>query len=87
MEVPKKVNGRECKDLIVKSIASLNKIVRSFYNIHPDFTMETAHDFVDMFAGQSVATDSLIRLADMFGIDAEYSEKEDTILISGKTCF
>ena len=87
MEVPKKVNGKECQQKILRIIALLNMHIIGMRKWNPEVDDDSCVIHATAVAmSQIVMAKELVALAKMFDINAELSSKEDLILVDGKVC-
>lgn len=83
MEIPKKVNGKECVENLINAMASYNGAHLSLNHIVKPSDVEYA---IGLAASMILMSQSLVDMAKEFGINAELSEKEHVILVDGKIC-
>lgn len=88
MEIPKKVNGKECVENLINAMASYNGAHLSLNHIFkPSIFKPSDVEYAIGFAASMILmSQSLVDMAKEFGINAELSEKEHVILVDGKIC-
>ena len=86
MEIPKKVNGKECVDNIINAMAAYNAATLALDRLNPEIKPWEAELASGLAIGLVLEARSLVELAHAFGINADISEKERLILVNGKVC-
>lgn len=86
MELPKKVNDKECRENILKAISTYNMTLIAMRRWNPEVRPWDRTDAAAYGASKIILADELITIAKMFNINAEFSKKEDCILVDGKLC-
>ena len=86
MGYPKKVNGKKCANNIIDAMATWNVLSISMNRMNPEVTEENIDHMAGIAISLIVCKDALLNLAEEFELNAEYSEKEDIILLNGKIC-
>ena len=86
METTKKINGNECRNNILKAISTYNMMLKAMRNWNPEVRAFDRMDAAAYGMTQIVLAMKLVDIAKMFDIKAEFSRKEDCILVDGKLC-
>ncbi len=86
MDYPNKVNGKKCANSIIDAMATWNVLSISMHRMNPEVTEENIEHMTGIAVSLIVCKDALLKLAEEFGLDAEYSKKEEIILLNGKVC-
>ena len=86
MDYPKSVSGKKCTNYIIDAMGTWNVLSISMHRMNPEVTDKNVDFMTGMAVGLIVCKDALIKLAEEFGLNVEYSAKEDVILLNGKIC-
>lgn len=86
METTKKINGNECRNNILKAISTYNMMLKAMRRWNPEVRAFDTMDATAMAMSQILLAQELCDIAAMFDIKAEFSRKEDCILVDGKLC-
>lgn len=86
MGYPKNVNGKKCVNNIIDAMGTWNVMHISMNRINPEVNDENIQYMTGIVFALIVCKNALLKLANEFELDAEYSEKEGVILLNGKIC-